>query len=320
MADYPEAIVEGIPDVGSKCSVYNSATHGLVRYSHFQYFWLKELMAYSPYVDFPVALCVGPGRRKYYVLKHFFLQNSGLLASSLSPLLSHIDLPDIDEGTGHILTHYLHTRAYQTLESLETSAEVHAEFKQAFLAYNMAKTYNIVGLQQLAIAEIEQCGTAMTISNILEAADADFSKLADNVGWFQDYVTERLRAAFNDDFSIFATDNFFAHISNIDLYKFVVDCVVQLYRNKISRMLSTEQTGHRGEEKGKEQKRKEEEQDTAVAATTTSDDPSCVDQTNNSNPHDDWGSLIAASSKNKKKKGKKGKVRTLGYLVQVEMR
>lgn len=182
----------------------------------------------------------------------------------------------------------------------------------------MAKTYNIVGLQQLAIAEIEQCGTAMTVFNILDAANADFSKLAGNVGWFQNYVTERLSAAFDDDFSIFATDNFFAHISNIDLYKFVVNCAVQLYRDKISRMLCTEQTDHRGEEKGEKQKRKEEEQDAAVAATTTSRDPSCADPTNNVSPHGDWESSTAVPSKNNK--GKKEKVRTLGCLVQVEIR
>ncbi|PVH96645.1 hypothetical protein DM02DRAFT_674679 [Periconia macrospinosa] len=245
-------------------------------------------MAYSPYVDFLVALCVGPGSRKYYVPKHLFLQNSGQIASSLSPLSPHIYLPDIGEGTGHVLTHYLHTGAYQTLESLETSSpKVYAEFKQALAAYHMARTYDIVGLQQLAIAEMEQCGSAITISNILEAAKEDFSKLASNVGWFQEYVTERLSAAFDDDFTIFATNNFFARISNVDLYKFVTDLRV--------------------EEKGEEQKRKqEEEQDAAVAATTTSGDPSCADQTNNASPHDNWGSPTAALLK-KKKKSKKGK-------------
>ncbi|PVH91050.1 hypothetical protein DM02DRAFT_664391 [Periconia macrospinosa] len=244
---------------------------------------LKPLLEESmtPYIGSPVALCVGPKRREYYVSKHLFLQNSGRIASSLSLPSPYVYLPDIDERTGHVLAHYLHTGAYQTLDSEETSSA------------------KIAGLQQLAIDEMEQCGTAMTISDVLEAANANFSKADGHTNWFQKYLTERLNAAFEEDFTIFTRHNFFDHIDNVDLYTFVVKCAVELYSNKISRMLHPERR-YSGEEEEKEeaQKRKEEEEEAerkkeeaAAAAATTTDDY--------------WGVFTAAASK--KKKGKKGK-------------
>jgi hypothetical protein len=67
-----------------------------------------------------------------------------------------IYLPDVDEGTGHVLIHYLYTGTYQTLDDIQFSpAEMaRVEFKRAVLAYSAAKKYMLHGLQRLAGQQI----------------------------------------------------------------------------------------------------------------------------------------------------------------------
>ncbi|PVH95279.1 hypothetical protein DM02DRAFT_675633 [Periconia macrospinosa] len=197
----------------------------------------------SPYTHFPMALRVGPERTEYYVPRHLFLKNSGRMVSSrTSPWSNEVDLPDIDECTGHVLAHYLHTGTYQTLDIAEPYlSKVDAEFKKAFVAYNTARTYQIPGLQQLAIYEMEKCGAAMTIYNILGAINDDFSKLTGDTRWFHGFLIGKFNAAFQDDFTVFATDDFFDQIDNIDLYKFAVKCAMELYSDQVTRMLHRDQ-------------------------------------------------------------------------------
>lgn len=204
---------------------------------------VEKLTAYSPYTDFPIALRVGPDRTEFYVPHHQFLRNSGrMVAARATQWSNEVELPDVDEATGHVLAHYLHTGTYQTLKSVETYlAEVDAEFTKAFVTYNTAKTYEIAGLQQLAVNAMVKFGAAMTIWNVLGAINEDFSKLTGDISWFEQYLITKFEDAFEEDFTIFATGYFFDHVSNMDLYKFSVNCVMGLYSNRVSRMLYPEQ-------------------------------------------------------------------------------
>ncbi|KAF2469058.1 uncharacterized protein BDR25DRAFT_264224 [Lindgomyces ingoldianus] len=193
----------------------------------------------SPYTGSPIALHIGPEHREYYVPQNL-LQNPGWIASCSSG--DYIYLPNVDEDTGHVLVHYLYTGVYQTLDNMETSPvkEVHIEFKRAVLAYITAKTYELAGLQQLAMHKVEHYGTEMNIFDVVEALNEDFSKLPGNTHWLQDYLNGKIKTAFEEDHTTFAKDDFFGRISNVALNKVLVKRVVELYNNKLSCMLNIE--------------------------------------------------------------------------------
>jgi hypothetical protein len=106
-------------------------------------------MICRPYATSPIALRVGPGKKDYYVASGL-LQNPGWIDSAI---WGKIRLPEVDEHTGHILVHFLCTGTYQTLHDIEVSPEeeTRVEFKRAFLAFVTANTYELAGLQRLAM-------------------------------------------------------------------------------------------------------------------------------------------------------------------------
>ena len=122
----------------------------------------------------------GGSGHKYYVPQHL-LQNPKWIASCSDPFMYEPDihLPDVDESTGHVLVHYLYTGAYQTLDNMKTSSakEVTIEFKRVFLVYAMAKTYELAGLQQLAMHEMKHHSIKMKVFNVFKTLSKDFSKL-----------------------------------------------------------------------------------------------------------------------------------------------
>ncbi len=126
---------------------------------------------------------------------------------------------------------------------METSPdkEVHIELKRAFLAYAMAKTYELAGLQQLAMHKIEQHSSEMNIFDVFEAINEDFSKFQGDIDWVQHYLKEKMKVTFEEDYTAFARNDFFVRISNDALYKFLIQCVLELYHSKVSRLLKIEE-------------------------------------------------------------------------------
>jgi hypothetical protein len=53
---------------------------------------------------------------------------------------------------------------------------VNIEFKRAFLVYATAMTYELAGLQQLAMHKIEQHSMKMNIFDVLEALNEEISQ------------------------------------------------------------------------------------------------------------------------------------------------
>ncbi|RYP22523.1 hypothetical protein DL765_001581 [Monosporascus sp. GIB2] len=124
---------------------------------------------------------------------------------------------------------------------METSPveEVNIEFERAILAYIAAKTYGLHGLQQLAKHKMEHFGTEMDIFDVVEAIKEHFSTLPGDTAWFHDYLGGKAKSAFEEDHTVFARDDFFGRVNDVALARALAKCVVELYNDKVSRMLDT---------------------------------------------------------------------------------
>jgi hypothetical protein len=199
-------------------------------------------MICRPYATSPIALRVGPGKKDYYVASGL-LQNPGWIDSAI---WGKIRLPEVDEHTGHVLAHFLCTGTYQTLHDIEVSSEeeTRVEFKRAFSAFVTAETYELAGLQRLAMQNIEQYGERMTIFDIVHAIDEDFSRLSDSTTDFQGYLKAKVGNEFQKNHNDFHNNGLFDRISNIALSKALAKCVMELYEDKITHMIQAERSIH----------------------------------------------------------------------------
>jgi hypothetical protein len=148
-------------------------------------------------------------------------------------------LPDVDKSIGHALVHYLYTGTYQTLDDLNCSLaeQTHSEFKRAVLAYATAKKHELHGLEELAKDKIEHFGAEMNIHDVVETIKDEYSKLPGNSTWFLDFLKEKARAAFEVDHTVFTKVDFFGRIDDAALTKVLAKCVMELYEEKVTRML-----------------------------------------------------------------------------------
>jgi hypothetical protein len=168
------------------------------------------------------------------------LQNPDWINSANS--LRDIHVPDVDESTGHVLVHFLYTGTYQTLDNMDVSPidKINIEFKRAISAYLVAHTYELAELQQLAMRKIEQCGISMTIFDIVNAIDKNFSRLLNSTTWFRDYLTSKARRTFQEDYTAFSNHGLFDRITDVTISNTLAKCVMGLYNDKVSHMLQTE--------------------------------------------------------------------------------
>ncbi|PVH92246.1 hypothetical protein DM02DRAFT_663132 [Periconia macrospinosa] len=192
----------------------------------------------------PTAVHFGVERRIFYVPQDL-LQNLERIASpgsSFSPG-RNISLPDVDANTGHVLVHYLYTGTYQTLcnKDISRGEEINIEFKQAISTYVVAKDYQFQGLKQLAKQKVEQLGTKMSIYDIVNNVKEDFSKLSDEAFWFKDYMYEKVKAMFEQDYTAFARTSLFDCTKNVSLTEILAKFMVELYNDKIKRMINLQQ-------------------------------------------------------------------------------
>ncbi|OCK74633.1 hypothetical protein K432DRAFT_447189, partial [Lepidopterella palustris CBS 459.81] len=193
----------------------------------------------SPYSSSLTTLYIGPNRREYYVPQDL-LQYTGWINSGSNWGMRSIELPSVDEDTGHVLVHYLYTGTYQTLDNTgaSTADEGGIEFKRAVLAYFAAITYELHSLQRLAMENIEHAGMGMNIFEIFDAIDQDFPKCPNKTGWFHDYLKEKAKATFKEDHTLFEDDALLDRVTNVNLSKILVKCVVELHTPMVSRILN----------------------------------------------------------------------------------
>ena len=137
----------------------------------------------SPYACDPIAIKVGPSLTTYWIPKQLLSSSQW----STTDAGGTIHLPDISAETGHTLTHYLYTGTYQALEANgeDATPPVHIKFKRAWLTFSLASTYELYGLERLARAQIKMFGSQMTLVEVLETVEQDFSKIS--WPWFHEY-------------------------------------------------------------------------------------------------------------------------------------
>jgi hypothetical protein len=145
-------------------------------------------------------------------------------------------LHSVDEDTGHVLVHYLCTGTYQTLDNTDASTANNGrvEFKRAVLAYFTAMTYELHGLQQLAMENVEHWGKEMTTLDIFDLVDQEFPDFLDKTGWLNDYLKKKVKATFEDECTSFTKGAILDRIGNVELIKMLAKCIVELYTTMVT--------------------------------------------------------------------------------------
>jgi hypothetical protein len=200
--------------------------------------YIQLILLRRPYKSTTIVLCFGPEAEHYYV-PYDLLQCPAWLESAQGWGSNSILLPDVDKSIGHALVHYLYTGTYQTLDDLNCSPaeQTHSEFKTAVLAYATAKKHELHGLEELAKDRIEHFGAEIDIHDVVETIKDDYSKLLGDSTWFLDYLKQKARAAFEVDHTVFTKVDFFGRIDDAALTKVLAKCVMELYEEKVTRML-----------------------------------------------------------------------------------
>jgi hypothetical protein len=190
---------------------------------------------FSPYTSLPSTLRFGPDRQPYYVPK-VLLQSLGELSND-DPWNRVTSLPDVDADSGHVIVHFLHTGTYQTLveegEDVTTSLSASKEFLKAALVCVAAKKYKLTDLEGLAREEMEQCGTDVSITELVQLISEDtFGVLSSDSAWLQDFVTDKVEVAIKNGDDVFLTTGFFASIASSSLARFLAQGVVNIYHKQ----------------------------------------------------------------------------------------
>ncbi|KAG9196912.1 hypothetical protein G6514_003046 [Epicoccum nigrum] len=190
----------------------------------------------SPYTEAPATLQIGPDKTVYFVPKNF-LPAEWFSSGSQKPFC----FPDVDIQTGHTLVHYLYKGNYEKPAANDGTTSLHArtKLKAALLVYIAANDRALPGLQLLATSEIEEHGSRLDLIEILDTIDSDFPKLCRD-SWVHEYLRRKAMAAFEQDHTVFANEALFRDINDTVLLKFLMQCIFNLYKARLSHVLSTE--------------------------------------------------------------------------------
>jgi hypothetical protein len=126
------------------------------------------------------------------------------------------ELSSIAEDVGHVLVHYLHTGAYQSLKPKPTDpmSKQICELKTSIQAYAAARAYDLPDLMRLAEAKIAKYGEGLPLPALLEVARDAYPTLTEGDDWFLDYLRSRIRPHLKDPKSLLGS-NLLDQISNI---------------------------------------------------------------------------------------------------------
>ena len=197
---------------------------------------------FSPYSSPPVALHFGLNRQPYYLPKLLLHKLENL--PSRDSWTGEIHIADVDADIGHVLIHYLHTDAYQTLNNIKIEDTedcdteiVRNEFQKAVLALIAATKYGLPGLQELAQVEMERRGKDMGLYDVVRATKEDFIVGSSHVHvWVREYVLEKVRQVFGYDPDVFSKSDFFESIESPTLTKLMAQMVVSLYSEEVFKL------------------------------------------------------------------------------------
>ncbi|KAJ4346001.1 hypothetical protein N0V95_005784 [Ascochyta clinopodiicola] len=197
----------------------------------------------SPYTSPPATVHFGVNCQPYYI-PNVLLERLDNLPPH-DPWTSHArHFKDTDPATGHLLIHYLHTGAYQTLsdaisEEVEGTENdlVIREFQNAVRVLDAATKHGLPGLQQLAQSEMERRGADMHLRDAVRAISEESiaGQLVEST-WLRDYVAQKVRVAFEQDERVFLEPGFFEGVSSLALTKILAQSIVGLYSERVEEL------------------------------------------------------------------------------------
>jgi hypothetical protein len=79
----------------------------------------------------------------------------------------------------------------------------------------------------------------MDLIQFLRAIKDDFNKLGPEC-WVHEYLHKEAKAAFEEDHTVFRSEDFLKNLENSDVNKYMMKCVTELYDDKVSDMLRRE--------------------------------------------------------------------------------
>jgi hypothetical protein len=97
-------------------------------------------------------------------------------------------------------------------------------------------------LHSLAIHRFQVYAEDLSIFEIFDAIKADFMLLTrvDPNGWVRDFLREKVQAAFEKDHSVFRNEALLETLDNVVLGKLLMKWVVEMYDEKVLRMIQDE--------------------------------------------------------------------------------
>jgi hypothetical protein len=148
-------------------------------------------------------------------------------------------LPEIDLETGHTLVHYLYTGTYEALNDSTPSLGL----KHALSVYMAAMKAGPDSLHLLAIREFQAHAEKLNIFEIFDAIKADFKDLAslESDGWIHGFMRKKTQEAFEHDHRVFKNEALLKTLDNVTLAKVVMTWVIEMYDDKVSRMIKEEE-------------------------------------------------------------------------------
>ncbi|KAL6901618.1 hypothetical protein GGI43DRAFT_362518 [Trichoderma evansii] len=146
----------------------------------------------SPYA-FPSIALNFQGGSTLYISAHLLTQSHKLGSMVLQQ--NTLQFTDVSADSGHVLVHYLFTGTYQCLRPKKLSVQdgVAAEFLTSVRVYNVAQTYTLQPLVELAKDEIQKLGKNLRTTLIFDLVkDAYPSPRTDDI-WLSTYLKAQLR-------------------------------------------------------------------------------------------------------------------------------
>ncbi|KAK1141323.1 hypothetical protein N8T08_009230 [Aspergillus melleus] len=205
---------------------------------------------YCPYEGRPVTVLIGPSK-KCYTIPRPLVDKFPYLRTRLQTgpqsgyhyygmqeenIFATITLSDVDEDIGHTLMHFLYTGNFQTVKisSGYDQPKRTREYTRCVLAYRAAVTYRLDALEDLAKQYMETFDSNLIIFEIISLARENFAIITKD-GWYSDYLTARILAAFDADDRIFQQEEFFEGFGNSSEFdKFLAKTIVLAYSQKLS--------------------------------------------------------------------------------------
>jgi hypothetical protein len=147
--------------------------------------------------------------------------------------------------TGHTIVHYLYKGSYEIPPtSNSVNPHKHNGLGAALLVFIATSSHALHDLQQLTTREIEKHGSILSLTELLQTIDDNFSRLGPH-GWVHEYLRRKAKEAFDRDHTVFSDKIFLQNLGSAALIKFMAKCVVDLYSTKIAGLIHAEQSVNR---------------------------------------------------------------------------